>query len=69
MSQAVHPDRRWMSLSEAANYTGLSTKTLRRRIEDGTLTGYRAGPREIRLDRNDIDAMFEPVETGDRTWR
>lgn len=55
--------RRWLTLAEAAAYTGFSTKTLRRRISDGSLTGYRAGPREIRVDVDELDALFRPIPT------
>lgn len=55
--------RRWLRLSEAAEYTGFGERTLRRRIADGTITGYRVGPREIRVDADELDRMFRPIPT------
>ena len=58
------PTRHFVSIEQAASYTGLSTKTLRRRIADGTLTGYRAGPKLVRVDLNEVDAMLTPIPVG-----
>lgn len=53
---------RLASIADAAAYMACSTKTIRRRIADGSLTGYRSGPRMIRVDLDDIDAMLlEPI--------
>ncbi|HWV50876.1 MAG TPA: helix-turn-helix domain-containing protein [Microbacterium sp.] len=41
------------SLSEAAEKFGVSVKTLRRRIADGTIRGYRIG-RLIRVDLHEL---------------
>jgi excisionase family DNA binding protein len=56
--------RRWLSLSEAADYTGLSTKTIRRRVTDGSVAAFRAGPRELRFRMDDLDALMRPVPTA-----
>ena len=52
-----------VSLDDAADYTGVCTRTIRRWIADPDqrLTGYRAGPRLIRVDLNELDAMLSPV--------
>lgn len=42
-----------VSLVEGAAQFGISVKTLRRRIADGTVHGYRVG-RLIRVDLNDL---------------
>lgn len=42
-----------VSLAEAAEQFGISVKTIRRRISDGTVRGYRVG-RLIRVDMNDL---------------
>ncbi|WP_232254105.1 helix-turn-helix domain-containing protein [Brevibacterium casei] len=44
-----------MSLAKAADQFGVSVKTLRRRIADGTIHGYRVG----RLIRVDLDELHE----------
>ncbi|MGB7817117.1 MAG: helix-turn-helix domain-containing protein [Ornithinibacter sp.] len=51
------------SLSEAAERTGLSIQTLRRRIANGQLAAYRSGPRVLRLDPADVDALMVRVPT------
>lgn len=56
-----HASRRLTPLSEAAEYAGVHPRTLRRRIADGTLTGYRMGTRIIRVDLNEVDALLVPV--------
>ncbi len=50
--------RQFESLSQAAERTGLSTRTLRRRIASGDLTAYRNGPRVIRLDPDGVDWLM-----------
>jgi excisionase family DNA binding protein len=57
------PIRDFVSIEQAANYTGLSNQTLRRRIADGTLTGYRAGPKLVRVDLADVDRKLRPIAT------
>jgi excisionase family DNA binding protein len=47
--------RRLVPLSVAAETLCVSVKTIRRRIADGTVTGYRIG----RLIRVDLDEMYE----------
>lgn len=53
--------RRYESLTQAADRTGVSTRTLRRRIAAGELRAFRAGARIIRLDPNEVDALFIPT--------
>ena len=49
--------RRYITISEAAEYLQISDRTVRRLIADGELTGYRMGRsrRVIRVDLNEID--------------
>jgi excisionase family DNA binding protein len=49
------------SLSNAADFAGVSTKTIRRWISDGRITGYRMGPRLIRVDLDELAAMLQPI--------
>ena len=53
--------RGMVSLAEAAELAGVSTKTLRRRIADGILPAYRTGPRLIRLDPADLLELMKPM--------
>lgn len=52
--------RRFESLATASGRTGVSVKTLRRRIADGALPGFRSG-RLLRVDPEDVDLMFRAV--------
>lgn len=69
MSPTLLPatERKLASINAAAEYAGVSTKTIRRRISDGTIRGYRLGPRAIRVDLRELDAALRPIPTaGDR---
>lgn len=54
------------TIAEAAARTGVCTKTIRRRIAEGRLTGYRFGPTLIRLDPAQVDGLLHPIPTTDR---
>lgn len=62
MTTKVH--REFESLSSAAQRTGLSIRTLRRRIANGDLPAYRSGPRVIRVDPDDVDHLMVPIPTA-----
>jgi excisionase family DNA binding protein len=47
-----------LSINQVADATGLSTKTIRRRVSDGTLLAHRIGPRCIRIDRDSVLALL-----------
>jgi excisionase family DNA binding protein len=47
--------KRLITIQQAAEMLSVHAKTVRRRIDDGTLTGYRFGPRLIRLDSAEVD--------------
>lgn len=55
---------RYESLNEAAERVGVSTRTLRRWIAAGRLTGYRVGPQLIRLDPAEVDALLRPIPSA-----
>jgi excisionase family DNA binding protein len=56
--------REFESLSSAAERTGLSIRTLRRRVASGQLAAYRSGPRVIRVDPDDVDRLMVPIPTA-----
>ncbi|WP_433174160.1 hypothetical protein [Actinoallomurus sp. CA-150999] len=57
--------RRLESIAAAAEYADLSTRTIRRYISQGLLTGYRAGPRLIKVDLNEVDEkILRPIPTA-----
>jgi excisionase family DNA binding protein len=57
------PRRELIPLADAAAQTQLNVRTLRRYIADGRLTGYRVGPRSIRVDQIELDALSQPIPT------
>lgn len=57
-----HPDQ-LISLREGAHTFQISVKTLRRRIADGTITGYRIG-RLVRVDPDELaTALVSTIPT------
>lgn len=58
---------------QAAKMLGLTVRTIRSLIADGTLKGYRIGPRTIRLRLDEVEAALVPVGGGAEqerlTWR
>lgn len=56
--------RRLSSLPEAAEQFGVSSRTLRRYISAGRITGYRFGPRMLRVDLDELDALLRPLAAG-----
>jgi excisionase family DNA binding protein len=55
--------RRMADLQGAGDYAKVHQRTIRRWISAGLLTGYRAGPRLIRVDLNELDAMLSEIPT------
>ena len=58
------PQPHWKSPKDAALYAGVSVKTIRRRILDGTLPAHRFGPQLLRIDATDLDRLFTRVPAG-----
>ncbi len=56
-------DRRLTSLNEAAVYADIHPRTLRRYVSAGRLSAYRLGPRLLRVDLNEVDAILRPIPT------
>lgn len=52
--------RRYATLAQAAEYLGVTDRTVRQMIADGRLTGYRSGKRLVRVDLNEVDAAMQP---------
>jgi excisionase family DNA binding protein len=53
-----------ISPSEAAALVSSSHWTIRRRIADGSLTGYRFGPRTLRVSRAEVLGLVRVVPTA-----
>ncbi|WP_097186334.1 helix-turn-helix transcriptional regulator [Ornithinimicrobium cerasi] len=62
-SQTQAP-RHYETLAAAAARTGMSTRTLRRRIADGSLPAYRTGRRIVRVSPDEVDQLMERMPCG-----
>ncbi|WP_137292021.1 helix-turn-helix domain-containing protein [Nocardioides dongxiaopingii] len=50
--------RRWLSQAEAAEYLGVTDRTVRNYVARGSLPAHRVrGSRLVRIDRADLDAL------------
>jgi excisionase family DNA binding protein len=58
------PKKRHVALTEAAEYLGVNPRTIRRYIAAGRLTGYRVGPRLIKVDLAELDSLLQPIGGG-----
>ncbi|MEA4895131.1 MAG: helix-turn-helix domain-containing protein [Oscillospiraceae bacterium] len=52
-----------LSVKQAAMKLNVSEKTIRRRIDDGTLRAKKLSPRCVRIDPKDLDAFIEESAT------
>lgn len=59
-------DPKLASLQEASSYLGVCQRTVRRRISDGSLPGYRVGTRVIRVAWADLEALPRQIPTVQR---
>lgn len=64
MSSSTIVARRWLSQREAADYLGVTDRSVRAYIARGDLPAHRVrGSRLIRIDRADLDALLRPIPT------
>lgn len=62
---ATASPRRWLSQAEAADYLGVTDRTIRNYIRRGTLKGHRVrGSRLVRIDRAELDALMRPIPSA-----
>jgi excisionase family DNA binding protein len=61
--------RKYLCLAEAADLHGVSQRTIRRWIAEGRITGYRVGPRVIRVSADELEQLARPIPTGDAPFR
>ena len=54
----------YLSLDEAAAVMSLSTKTIRRRIADGTIPAYQCGRRPIRIRLDELEAALRRIPSA-----
>lgn len=58
------PPSDWGSLQQAADYCGVSAKTIRRWIASGHIAAKRFGPRVIRIRMSSLDAAGRDLRRG-----
>ena len=54
----------YLSIEQAAELMSMSTKTIRRRISDGTLPAYQCGRRPIRIRLEDLEAGMRGIPSA-----
>ncbi len=64
MASTTKERHRYGSIERAAQIADVSSRTIRRRIADGSLTGYRFGPRIIRVDLDEVESLFRRMPTA-----
>ena len=63
VKNATTHTRRLVGINQAAKYADVHPITIRRWISAGRVPAYRAGPRLLKIDLNELDAMLRPVAT------
>lgn len=62
---APSPRRRYCDVPAAAEYLGVGQRTVRCWLSEGKLTAYRIGPKLIRLDWSEIEAVAVQVDPSE----
>lgn len=57
-------ERKNLTLKQAAEWYGVSERTLRRRIAEGSLRAYRVGPRSIRVSVEDLNELARRIPSA-----
>lgn len=50
-----------VSIAEAAEYLGVTTRSIREWITEGRLPAYRVGPKVIRIKMADLEKQLRPI--------
>jgi excisionase family DNA binding protein len=53
-----------LSIEQAAEARGVTTKTIRRWVAAGILPAYRVGPKLLRVRPDDLDALSRRIPTA-----
>jgi excisionase family DNA binding protein len=64
MSTAALPKRHLLSQQAAAEYLGVTERTIRNYVSRGQLRAYRVGGRLVRVDQADLDELLRPIPTA-----
>ena len=54
----------YVSLAEAAKSLSVSVKTVRRLIADGVISGYRVGPKSLRVKVDDLENVGKRIPSA-----
>ena len=54
-------DNEWLTLKQAAEFVGVTPRTVQNWIKNGKVRGYQVVGR-IRVKRSDVDALYQPKE-------
>lgn len=57
--------RRFVTRQYAAEVANVELTTIKRWIAGGTLTAYKVGPRVVRIDLDELLALFKPIDPAD----
>lgn len=57
----------YLTINETAEMFAVSTRTVRRWIEDGTVKAYRVGQRLLRIDIDSVSGVYTSIPTRLRT--
>jgi excisionase family DNA binding protein len=64
-TQPINKNPERFTIKQAAENVGCHQNTIRNLIASGQLPASRIGLRIIRIDKNDLDALFTPVVGGE----
>ena len=53
-----------LSIRQVAEYWGVSDRTVRRYIADGTISAARIGPKLVRIDRAQVESLDKVIPAG-----
>jgi hypothetical protein len=56
---------KWLTIQQSAETWGLHPNTIRNLITRGQLKAYRLGSRVIRIDANELNALFTDYKAGE----
>lgn len=56
--------RKYYSIADAAEILGVTTKSVRRWIADGTIPASRLGSKVVRISEESLNAALRPIASG-----
>lgn len=62
--ERVGMSAKYLGIGDSAAYLSVSPKTIRRMVARGELTAYRVGPKILRIDAEELDAVLRRVPSA-----